>query len=69
MHDDANQVQVGRSELMTAGEVAAYLKIHLNTLRRWEEQGIGPRPVVIGVRSIRYRRDEVEAYARTGEEV
>lgn len=50
----------GMAELLTVSEVAAWLKVHPNTVRRWSEKGflrayrIGPR----GDR--RFDRTEVE---------
>ena len=45
--------------LMTAAEVAAYLKVHVETVRRWAREGT--LPAVRPTRSaIRFRRVDVE---------
>jgi len=54
------------AELMTVSEVAAWLKVHPNTIRRWSERGIiktyriGPR------RDRRFDRAEVEQLLLSG---
>ena len=56
----------GMPELLTVAEVAAWLKVHLNTTRRWAERGlikayrIGPR------RDRRFDRTEVEQLLLSG---
>ncbi len=56
----------GMPELMTVAEVAAWLKVHPNTIRRWSERGIiktyriGPR------RDRRFDRTEVEQLLISG---
>ena len=48
--------------LLTKAEAAALLRVSLKTLDRWRAAGV-LRPVEIGegIRSVRYRRDDIEA--------
>ena len=56
----------GMPELLTVAEVAAWLKVHPNTVRRWAQKGlinsyrIGPR------RDRRFDRTEVEQLLISG---
>jgi len=50
------------SERPTPQEVAAYLGICDRTLRRWWESGVFPEPRRFGVRRLRFRRSDVEAW-------
>jgi predicted DNA-binding transcriptional regulator AlpA len=43
-----------RDILYTRKEAARYLKKSEPTLERWAAQGIGPKPIKVGPRSIRY---------------
>jgi predicted DNA-binding transcriptional regulator AlpA len=43
-----------RDILFTRKEAAAYLKKSEPTLERWAAQGIGPKPIKVGPRSVRY---------------
>jgi predicted DNA-binding transcriptional regulator AlpA len=57
------------SLLVTTEEAQRLLRVGRNTLWAWERDGHGPQPVHIGRpgaqrRTIRYRRDEIEALAR-----
>lgn len=47
--------------LMTAAEVAEYLRIPLNTLYKWRYEGAGPRAARVG-KHLRYRREDVEVW-------
>jgi predicted DNA-binding transcriptional regulator AlpA len=58
-----------QSLLLTTKEVQRLLRVSRNRLWEWEKIGHGPQPVHIGRpgalrRTIRYRRDEIEALAR-----
>jgi excisionase family DNA binding protein len=48
-------------ELLTLAEVAAELRVPVETLRKWRAQGTGPRAAKIG-RHLRYRRAEVDRW-------
>jgi len=49
---------------MKRAEFTAAARISTPTAERWAAQGIGPQPIRIGPRLLRYRRDEVEAWLR-----
>lgn len=53
-----------QDELMTRAEFIAAARIALPTAERWAAQGIGPKPIRLGPRLLRYRRVEVEAWLR-----
>lgn len=46
-------------ELLTTNEVADWLKVDPDTLRRWRRTGRGPASTKLGARSVRYRRGDV----------
>jgi excisionase family DNA binding protein len=48
-------------ELLTIDEAAAYLKVPVETLRKWRSQGHGPKAVKLG-RHLRYRLDEIDRW-------
>ena len=54
-------------DLMRRAKVATYYGVTVRTLERWAREGIGPKPIRLGPRTIRYRRRDVEAWARTPE--
>ncbi|RBY94944.1 hypothetical protein DQ244_01575 [Blastococcus sp. TBT05-19] len=47
---------------MDRRELEARTGASLSTLKRWARLGIGPRPIKVGPRMVRYRRDEVDAW-------
>ncbi|WP_058954275.1 MULTISPECIES: helix-turn-helix transcriptional regulator [Kocuria] len=51
-------------DMMTTHEVCELLRVDRTTLWRWRRAGVGPVPVEVGPRALRYRRAEVEAYLR-----
>lgn len=52
------------TELLTIGEVAKLLKVHPNTLRNWEKQGI-LKPARIGTKKLRrYKREDIQKLLR-----
>ena len=56
-----NTNRVGKSELLTVGQVATRLNVHTNTVRRWAEQGL-LNAVRLGPRGDRrFYRSDVEA--------
>lgn len=51
--------------LLTTKEAATYLAVSPSTLAYWRAVGDGPGYARLGVRSIRYRRADLAAYAAT----
>lgn len=51
--------------LLTKAEAARMLLVSERTLERWNKSGI-LRPVYFGRRSVRYRRDDIEAFIARG---
>lgn len=51
----------GGGDLLTPAEVAEYLRTTTGVLAKWRYLGTGPAYVKSG-RSVRYRRDAVEAH-------
>ena len=49
------------SNLLTAEEVMAWLKVSLVTIRRWTSSGYIPH-VKLGLRMVRYRKEDIEAW-------
>jgi excisionase family DNA binding protein len=47
--------------LMTDKEVAAYLRVPAETLRKWRQHGSGPQFAKLG-RYVRYCRSDVDAW-------
>jgi len=55
-----------RTKLLTASEVARLLHIHINTVRRWSDQGI-LKPYRIGSRGDRrYDREDIYYFLQNG---
>ena len=55
----------GKNHMLTTSEVAKLLYIHINTVRRWSDQGI-LKPYRIGHRGDRrFRRDDVISFYTT----
>jgi len=46
-------------ELLLRADTSRLLKVGVRTLERWASAGIGPRPIKVGPRAVRYRRSEV----------
>lgn len=53
----------GFGPLITARELAAYLRVTDKTLIAWRKKNVGPRAIIIG-HVIRYRLADVEAYVK-----
>jgi DNA-binding transcriptional MerR regulator len=54
-------------ELIRASAAARLLGKHVNTLKRWSDQGILPEPIRLGPRGDRhYRVEDIEAVLRDG---
>ena len=49
------------SNLLTAEEVMAWLKVSLVTIRRWTSSGYIPH-MKLGLRMVRYRKEDIEAW-------
>ena len=50
------------SELMTRRDVAAYLQIHHKTVSAYVRRGALPAPVRLGAGTIRWRRQDIDAW-------
>lgn len=59
---------VETQELMTRAEFAARLGIAPITAAHWAMQGIGPQPIKLGPRLLRYRKSDVDAWLAEAEE-
>ncbi|OEU86013.1 hypothetical protein DB35_10790 [Streptomyces abyssalis] len=57
--------QVLLPDVMTADELAAYLRMSVETVQRWARYGYGPPHVRCG-RSLRWRREDVETWISSG---
>ena len=49
------------ADLLTIAEAAAYLRLPVETLRKWRAAGTGPRAAKVG-KHLRYRRAEVDRW-------
>jgi excisionase family DNA binding protein len=54
------------SELLTIKEAGAYLKVSVETLRKWRAQGRGPKAVKLG-RHLRYRPEDIDQWIKEQE--
>ena len=52
--------------LMKRRELAARADVHPRTLERWGQLGIGPRPIRLSERVVRYDRAEAERWLAEG---
>jgi predicted DNA-binding transcriptional regulator AlpA len=52
--------------LLPRAVVAEHCGVTVRTMERWARQGIGPKPIKLGPRLVRYRRDEVEQWLSAG---
>ena len=53
-------------EVLTAAEAADYLRIPIETMRRWRALGTGPRYARVG-RHVRYRKAALDAWLQERE--
>jgi excisionase family DNA binding protein len=53
--------------LMKKSEVADLVNVRSITIDRWVQKGQFPRPVLVGPKSTRFRRDEVERWLKDRE--
>lgn len=51
-----------RGQMLTTRELAEAAGVHPKTVERWRYEGIGPRPVKLGPRTVRYTRSEVRKF-------
>lgn len=49
--------------LLTTVEAAKYLQVSWRTMQDMRRKGVGPTPVILGYRTIRYRREDLDAWA------
>lgn len=53
-------------ELLTTAEAAKLLNIGARTLWRWSHSGRAPRPVVLSVRCVRFKRTDLFDWLAAG---
>lgn len=59
---DREDVTPEAPELLTAKEFGRRARVSGRTVIRWRNTGVGPKPVRIGPRVIRYRASEVDEF-------
>lgn len=65
-HD--NKPDLVASALLTRQQVAQVLGMKVCTLKKWARQGVGPKPLHIGSRAVRYQQESLmEFIVRAGE--
>jgi excisionase family DNA binding protein len=60
-------IEAPESELLTRKQVAAILRLHERTVRTRVRSGELPEPIKVGKRSIRWRRETIEAWIAEAE--
>lgn len=55
-------------DLVERKDVALRYKVSVRTLERWARRGIGPKPIKVGPRLVRYVRAEVDAWPAQNEQ-
>ena len=65
--NDLGRVVSALPALLTAKEVAAYLRVNRATLDRWVQQEQFPPPVKLGKSTVRFRREVVDQYLAQSE--
>lgn len=58
----APQSAESAAEMLTTKEAASVLGLTEKTLVNWRGRGGGPRWIKVGLRAVRYRRDDVTAF-------
>ena len=53
---------VPRSRLLSPAEVAVHLGVQTSTLAAWRRRGVGPAPIHLTTRCVRYTESEVELF-------
>jgi len=48
--------------LLREREAARYLNYAMKTLQSWRNQGVGPKYLKVGSRTVRYRLDDLKAW-------
>lgn len=48
--------------LLTRAAVAERIGVAVRTIERWTRSGVGPEPIKLGPRTVRYRASDVEAW-------
>lgn len=48
--------------MVTPAELAARANVSRSTVKRWRFDGVGPEPVKLSARTVRYRRSDVEQF-------
>lgn len=61
-NDEAPRFVVGGGDLMTPAEAAAILSVSVKVLERWRSTGEGSAFVRLTAKTIRYRREDIEAF-------
>jgi len=59
---DCEDVAPEAPELLTAKEFGRRARVSKRTVIRWRNAGVGPRPIRIGPRAIRYRASDVDEF-------
>jgi len=59
---DREDVAPETPELLTAKEFGRRARVSKRTVIRWRNAGVGPTPIRIGPRAIRYRASEVAEF-------
>jgi excisionase family DNA binding protein len=54
--------EVMERKLMTTEEVARFLQVSPETVRKWRYQNAGPRSIRVSYRNVRYEKEEVERW-------
>ena len=64
MRDNADDVRREPDALLRPREAAAFLGFTPRALEAWRQRGGGPRFVRVSTRAVRYRRRDLQAWAK-----